>query len=356
MASSSSTTLDDFAALNAELAALVRARIPLEPELRRLAGQLPNGAGALADRLSPRMEGGASLAEAMRAEGDNLPEVYRAVVVAGLASGDPAGALEDVVASARRVASLRRTTGMALLVPMAVVVLASLLLLFLFRVTFDDMEWISPKRLAPFQAWINAPWVGWLLGVVIPVLAIVVPIVWWIASSRVRSMSKPRWWQMGWIPGARELQRLNAAATMSELLRMATKAGLPLDESLRLAAGSVGNRTYRQAALALADKVTSGVLLAGTLDARTNLLIERLPPLVQVALRHEGHRGMVIATLDRAAKSYAARADMQHEALTELVPAAMTIGVAGTVVAVYSIGLMWSYVTMLHTMADAMWK
>ena len=84
MASSSSTTLEDFAALNAELAALVRARIPLEPELRRLASQLPTGAGALADRLASRMEGGASLAEAMRAEGDNLPEVYRAVVVAGL--------------------------------------------------------------------------------------------------------------------------------------------------------------------------------------------------------------------------------------------------------------------------------
>ncbi|QDU54057.1 type II secretion system F family protein [Aeoliella mucimassa] len=133
MAKDTSPTLDDFAALNAELASLVRARMPLEPSLRQIARYLPTGAADMAERLAKRLEQGMSLGDAIELEGKKLPEMYLAVISAGLESGEPAGALEAVSQSAARLATLRQTTGIALIVPVMVVVIASALFGFLLQ-------------------------------------------------------------------------------------------------------------------------------------------------------------------------------------------------------------------------------
>ncbi|MCO6045030.1 type II secretion system F family protein [Aeoliella sp. ICT_H6.2] len=350
------TTLDDLAALNAELAALAGARIPLEPELRRLANQLPPGAGALSLRLAQRIEQGNSLASALDAEGGNLPEVYHAVVEAGLASGDPTAALEEMTRSTRRLASLQRVTSVALLVPITVIILASLLLALLLYVVFRNIAWIAPKVLQPYADLAGQSWLIAALTVVVPVLAIVIPLVWWWRSRRATSLASPRWWLLGWIPGARRLHRLSSSATMAEVLRMTTVAGLPLDRSLRIAAGAVGHRGYRRAALELADQAATGQPLADSPGHQQRSPLERFPPLVKVALEQSGRRQLMAASLDRAARSYQMRADLLQTSLNDFVPAMLTVGVAGTVVAVYCIGMMWPYTRMLHTLADSLWR
>lgn len=349
------TTLDDLAALNGELAALAKARIPLEPELRRLANQLQPGAGALASRLADRIEQGSSLAEALDAEGDNLPEVYRAVVEAGLASGDPSAALEEMARSSQRLSSLQRTTSVALLVPVTVIIIASLLLAVLVVGVFRDIGWIAPKTLEPYAQLAGNKWLVRTLVLVVPMLAIVVPLLWWWRSRRATSLAAPRWWMLGWIPGARRLHRLSSSATMAEVLRMAAVAGLPLDRSLRIAGGAVGHRGYRRAALELADEVTRGTSPGAGENSTGRSPLDRLPPLVQVALRQSGRRRLMTASLDRAARSYQARADLLQSSLNDFIPAVLTVGVAGTVVAAYCIGMMWSYAEMLHTLADSLW-
>ena len=75
--------LQDLALLNQEIAALVRAGVPLESGLA-MAGQA--GAGAqemLMLRLAQRLREGRSFADALQMEGAELPRLYRAVVVAG---------------------------------------------------------------------------------------------------------------------------------------------------------------------------------------------------------------------------------------------------------------------------------
>lgn len=350
------TTLDDLAALNAELAALAKARMPLEPELRRLARQLSPGAGSLATRLANRIERGSSLIDALDAEGDQLPEVYRAVVEAGIASGDPAGALEEMARSTRRLSNLQRTTSAALLVPITVIILASLLLALLLTGVFSNIAWIAPETLTPYAKFADNPWLIKTLTIVLPVLAIVIPLVWWWRSRRATSLAAPRWSLLGWIPGARALHRLSASGTMAEVLRMTTAAGVPLDRSLRIAAGAVGHRGYRKAALELADQVAAGGVPGDRDDHPGRSPLDRLPPLVQVALRYSGRRPLMTASLNRARRSYQARADLLQTSLNDLVPAVLTVGVAGTVVAAYCIGMMWPYTEMLHTLADSLWQ
>jgi type II secretory pathway component PulF len=354
--STKKASLDDLAALNAELAALVRARIPLEPELRRLAPQLPKGAGALADRLAQRLDRGDDLATAIAAEGDAIPPAYGAIVTAGLESGDLAGALEDMAESARRLASLRQTTGIALVIPISVVVVASILLSVVLQFSFRDIAWIAPKQLKPYEMLTSAPWLRFGLAVVIPLLAIALPLLWWWRSRRATGLGAPRWSMLGWIPGGRRLHRLGAAATFAEVMRMMIASGAPLERALRIAAGATTDRTYRRASLALADSCHRDATLVDRNDPATARAIQQLPSLVRVALRQAGRRDVFAASLARAARAYHSRAESLGGALAEYVPALLTVGVAGTVTALYAIGLLWPYTTMLYTMASGMWR
>lgn len=346
-------TLDDLTVLNAELAALVRARIPLEPELHRLATQLPRGAAALAKRLAARLEAGEDLESAIAAEGNRLPETYRAVVAAGLASGNLPAALEGMAVSTGRLADIRRTTGVALIVPVIVVVLASLMLSVLLTILADDFAWIAPRELAPWQAWVESPTLRWVLGTLIPIAALLVPLVWWLRTNVVGGRAATQWSLLGWIPGVGKMQRWGDAATFAEVLRAMLAGDVPLQRALRVAGDATAWRGYRQAAYALAEvSQKGGDLAAPNLDAARR----RLPPLVRTALRQVKHRKLLLSTLGQASRHYQSRAQAQRDFLTNYVPALLTFGIGGTVAALYTLGLMWPYTHMLKTMADGMWR
>jgi type II secretory pathway component PulF len=356
MPTSSHTSLQDLAALNAELAALVRARIPLEASLRRLGKQFSGSAGNLANRLAERMERGASLSEAMDQEGPALPDVYKAVVAAGIASGNPAAALQAVSQSAARLASLRNTTGVALIVPVLVVCLASFLFGFLFTSAFSDAIWIHPPALQSLEAWTKSPVIRSLFLWVIPLTAMGVPLLWWLRSAYVRSVAAPNWSVFGWIPGARKLHNLNASATFAEVLRMGVAAGLPAGEALRAAGRASGSRRFSQAATTLGKAHDEGQTLHSDRDQHIARALDQLPPLVKVALKLIEHRQLLETAIDRAAQSYLRRADVWHTSLTDWIPASFTLAIAGSVTLAYTLALVWPYTEILKSMASAWWK
>ena len=87
-------SLESLVALNDEIAALVRTGLPLERGLRQVGDDLSGRLGGTMSSLAERMSRGASLPEALAAEGDRLPRIYRAVVEAGLRAGRLSAALE----------------------------------------------------------------------------------------------------------------------------------------------------------------------------------------------------------------------------------------------------------------------
>ncbi len=176
-------SLDDLALLNAEIAALVEARIPLEPELRRLGTQMRGGAGGLATRLAERLEAGSDLAAAIEAEGSKLPEVYRAIVTAGLSSGNLPRALQLLADSSRRQADIRRITSTAMIYPALIVTLASLLYAVLLLGLLPRFGWIDQQRFGWGEILHQQAWVYWGLVVGVPGVAILGPLLWsWRAS------------------------------------------------------------------------------------------------------------------------------------------------------------------------------
>src|SRR5690554_816023 len=81
--------LDELAALNDEIVALVRAGLPLEVGLAGAGGDLGGRLGRVSAALAERLQQGEDLASALAAEGDAIPPLYQAVVAAGLRSGHP---------------------------------------------------------------------------------------------------------------------------------------------------------------------------------------------------------------------------------------------------------------------------
>src|SRR5262245_49676029 len=142
-ATSAAATLDDLATLNRELAALVASGLPLEPGLAQIAHDYHDGAGQLAAHLQADMSGGKSLAEAIAAQGDALPPVYRAVVEAGVRSNNLAAALERYADTAVRVADLRRIAAQAAMYPLLVFIVAWIMLLMVLAVVLPRFDWLG---------------------------------------------------------------------------------------------------------------------------------------------------------------------------------------------------------------------
>ncbi len=131
-----SVTLDQFIALNDELAALVRAGVPLERGLIEAGRDLQGRLGALSTEMGRHLGEGKLLPEVIENSGGALPDVYRAVIEAGIRSGRLSRALEGMASIARGYAEARRAVGMALLYPLIVASLAyTLAVLFLTQIT-----------------------------------------------------------------------------------------------------------------------------------------------------------------------------------------------------------------------------
>src|SRR5688572_24004919 len=89
-------SLDELLALNDEIAALLRAGVPLERGLSQFGRDASGRRGELARDLAERLEKGESLPQAIAASKQQFPPLYAAVVQAGLKSGRLAVALEGL--------------------------------------------------------------------------------------------------------------------------------------------------------------------------------------------------------------------------------------------------------------------
>ena len=122
-------SLDDLICLNREIAALVRAGIPLEPALKGLSGGQGYRLRLLTDRLAERMSAGGSLAAAIAAEGPAVSPVYTAVIEAGMASGNLAQALESLAEAGQMFQETRRRIVLAAFYPLMCLALGYIIFL-----------------------------------------------------------------------------------------------------------------------------------------------------------------------------------------------------------------------------------
>jgi general secretion pathway protein F len=340
-------SLDHLIALNDEIAALVRAGVPLERGLTEVGEDLRGTLGTVTTTLGNRMARGESLAQAVEAEGSAFPRVYRAVIEAGLRSGRLAVALEGLAAYARGYADLRRALGMALVYPVVVLVLGYGL--------FVGFVWlVAPKFLAAFADFrlpIRGP-IAWFayLGGTLPYWVAVGPVVlllfwtWWAWSGRSASLQGGWGGPIGWLPGTRRMAADTRAANFADLLALLVEHQVPLQDAVTLAAEATGDASLRRAAGTIADAIRRG-------EPPGDGAGGALPPLLGWLMATGARQGGLAAALRQAAGLYRRRALQRADLLRAMLPTVMLFAIGATATLFYTLSLFIPLTELLGNLA-----
>lgn len=322
--------IDEWTALNDEIRLLVRAGVPLESRLADSARESSGRAAQALQRLAERLERGEGLADAVREEGDGLPQVYAAVVEAGAAAGRLSSALEVLARSMRRIADLQGELVVAIAYPSLVVLVGYLLFVLSLFTTLPRLLALSDDLGIARQGTVG-------------VVAVLAEHSWWFVASPPLALlaaavyARPR--QNGLfdpgilgrlasvIPGVGRVVADTESAAFAELLSLLAGQGVPLPRALDLAGRASGERRREEEAAALARLVESGASPKAAGEWR------RLPPELVLALAdaaaasQSGSRpsdAPLAGSLALAARSYGQRARRGADRLKARLPLALS--------------------------------
>jgi general secretion pathway protein F len=256
------------ATLARELATLVKADLPIDETLRIIALQprLGRQARALVQAVENRVTGGASLSEALAAEGDVVPEHFWRLVRAGEESGSLAQVLTELATFLERSVELRTRILTAMLYPMLLLAAAALTIVVILSVMlpailplFRDAG-VEPPVLIRVLSSLERALLGSPALTLTVLAAMAGGVIWTTASRGARDARDRVMLRLPLIGGL--VQRAGTARfarTMATLLRN----GVPMLEALHVSSGVMRNGAFRAAIEgAGADVNRGGGLLA----------------------------------------------------------------------------------------------
>lgn len=344
--------LDQLIALNDEIAALARVGMPLERGLREVSNDLPGGLGRITSVLGERLSRGESLPQALAAEGERLPKLYRAVVEAGVRAGHLPAALEGMANYARGYAESRRAIGLALWYPLIVLTLAlGLFTLVVARVlprfllVFEDFRLPASASLRTLgQVGATAPY--W--APVLPV-ALILVFVGWFRSGRAASLQAGRAGGiLAWFPWMRAMLAHFEAANFADLLALLLEHHVPFGEAVVLCADASGDPRLSREAQALADQVAHGESPAAVLKSTHR---SAFPPLLRWLLATGLRQGDLPGGLRHMAVLYRRRARHEADKIRVLLPTILLFGIGASATLLYALTLFWPLTALLKELA-----
>lgn len=333
---SPAVTLDQLIGLNDELLALARGGMPLEPGLAAAGRELSGRVGAIARQLAERLERGEPLESALASEGIELPAHYRAIVLAGIKSGQLTSALEGLARVSRSAADLRRAIGLAMLYPFLVAALGLGLAALL-------GFWVTPRLEHAVMAMgfpLSPIWRGLIAWgpIWVPAGAFVLIGAWiawgWSGGGSAQAMRR--------IPGFRGVVEASCAARFAEMLALLLEHDTPYGQALALAGDSSGDPSLAKAARAIAGRGDAGMTPAEA--ART---AEHLPPLLRWVMSAAIPIQSLIPALNHLAQSYRARARSRSETVRLVLPILVLVAVGGGTALLFTATLLIPYVNLL---------
>ena len=249
-------TLDQFMALNEQLAALAVAGVPLDLGLGQSKSEIPIALERASAVVARRVSQGASVAEALREEDPALPAAYRCLMQVGQETGEIGMLLQGQARLARSVSDSNRTVRSAMFYPLLIGTLAfaGLVAACYFLVPILSNSFTSLDAPAGFGLeFLEA------LRDSMPIWGTAIPIIfalWFIGRWMQRGRS-PNARTLAWLPGVSRTMQLERTANFAESLAALLESGIALPTALYTAAGASGDR-----GLAMAAKELSADLVA----------------------------------------------------------------------------------------------
>lgn len=344
-------TLAELAALSDEIAALVRAGVPLEAGLQSTARDLPPRLARLVGALSERLARGQALADAIAAQRPDYPPVLLAVVEAGVRSGRVAEAVEGIADVSHRLVELRGSMIRAMVYPLAVLLLAYALFQ-LYVATFGQtlvagLEEFDVPAAEPLRQMIAQAALGqryWYVPLL--VLGGLLAAGWYVTG---RPSSLAGGWLrglLGWLPGLRRMFRSWDAARLTSLLALLVEQRIPWPDALRMASATSVNPRIRSAGEAAASAAE-----AGSRSDPTSTRALGLPPLLGWALAVGADQGQLPLVLRETADAYRRQALADAELARTLWPMVVLFALGGTATLAYGLLLFYPLTRLFETLS-----
>jgi general secretion pathway protein F len=338
-------------ALNDEIAALVRAGVPLERGLVDIGADIPGALGDVMQRMGTRMGAGETLPQALAAEGASLPSIYRAVVEAGVRSGRLAAALEGMGLFARGYTDMRRAVGLALFYPLLVFSLAyALFVLFVTKIAPRFVAEFEHARVTMFGAvsllnWLGQTAVYW--GPAVPAVLLLVGLV-WLASGRAAVLEPGRIDRLvRFVPWARGVLVASRSAGFADVLALLVEHGVPLAEAVGLAANASGDKEFIAAGRQITGAIERGDPLHGTFGPAYIV-----PPVLRWLMIAGHEQAALISALRHAAETYRRRALNQADMARTVLPTLSLIAIGAVVTLFYGLTLFIPMTALLSNLSQ----
>ncbi len=262
----------DFIAFNQELAALLKAGMPLVQSIDILRQRTEHSVlKSVLDDVYDHVRAGTALSSAFEAHGSLFPGVYTASLLAGEQSGGLEEVLRRYVTYAQVVNSVRQRTISALIYPAILLCLSLLVVaIIVLRVT---------PEFAAFYASLgaNLPTITRLIlavsefiaqyAIVMVIALVSGGVLGWIWFQRKRRAAVIDRWLLR-VPGVGRIIGKLATSQLARTLAMLLKGGLPLVNALDVAARSVGNRYFATALSTVSREVREGQSLSASMSGR----------------------------------------------------------------------------------------
>lgn len=247
---------EDVALFHTSLAALTRGGLPLGRALRLVGADLGRASLARdAEALAVAVDAGTPLDVAYADPARPFPPLYRALVAAGVTSGDLPTALDEIAGHARTEADAARRVRGALIHPVVTAVCAVLVGLVALVFTAPRLWGISEEIGHGNPAPVAAVALGVLAALVVAVVVLV------FRRSPVTGTRGAR------LPGVGPLREAAAEAGFASTLALLLRRETPLHDALALAAGTCDEPGLASRVRAAAERVRGGEGLAASLAA-----------------------------------------------------------------------------------------
>src|SRR5262245_21449307 len=262
----------EFLVFNQELATLLKAGMPLVQSLDILRQRVANRTfKAVLDGVHDKVKAGTSLSDAFAAHTGLFPAVYAASLMAGERSGSLDAVIRRYVAYEKVIGAVRRRTVSALIYPVILVVMMTLLIaIIVVRVipAFSTF-YANYDRELPFST-----------RVIVGVSNAIVANFWFIAIGAVSAVALAIWWlnrpghrervdrmllSVPWVGSTvRKFSTSQRARTLATLIG----GGIPLVNGLEIAGRAMTNRYFGEEIQEVTRRVSEGESFASALLRR----------------------------------------------------------------------------------------
>lgn len=324
---------NDFLLFNQQLAAILRAGIPILQAITMLRKRAQSSglATVLAD-VEEKIRGGAALSEAFAAQGSIFPRIYTASILAGERSGALDEVLDRYLSYMRRSVTLRRKIRGALAYP-------TMLLLASFGMVAFLTVYVVPRMSSLFEGFRNdlptltlivtgiSSWLSgnfyWLVPLILIALAAL--FLWLRTPSGRLTLDRT----LLRLPLVGKLLQQVAVAQVTRSLATLLAGGITLVESWEIAAESITNRELRRKSSAILPMIREGRSFTESLES-AGWVPELALDMIGVGERSGSLREM----LDEVALFYDSEAEVKLEQLTTTIEPAILIVMGGVVITI----------------------